>query len=230
LALACLLLSLLLLDFIMPEPVTVVGGIASIIQIADAFIRLSSACDHFVRTVRHAPQELRSFHLDLSRLSFDLLMFHRISDKWLANSRESREKEKKKHHIAGLIQECKVVKDGYKALLVKFFGTTGQARDTYSTVDRLKWYFRKPLAAGLKLSLEYTKSSITLFLTLHMVTDLQQQVKDLQKALQVVPAHLEAQLYSDPFHLTNAVNANVGIQKLLQAATSEAEKGHQIRS
>jgi hypothetical protein len=190
--------SLFLLDFIMADPLTALGGVASIIQIADVFLRLSSEFKHFVRTVRHAPQELGSFYLDLSNFSCSLHVFHKSSNSWLADLQESREKERKKCHIAGVIKECKVVKDGFNTLLEKFFGNYGQAHSTYSTIDRLRWYFRKPLAAGLKLSLECAKSSIMLFITLHMVEDLQQKVKQLEKDLQEVPESLAAQLYSDP--------------------------------
>lgn len=211
----------------MVDPLTAIGGAASIIQIADVLLRLSLEFSHLVRTVRHAPQELQSFHLDLSIFSSNLHMFYDRSDAWLRNLQESQEKERKKRHVANVIKECKAVKDGFSALLKKFFGNYGELRDTYSTFDRFKWYFRKPLVAGLKLSLESAKSSIMLFLMLQMVKDLLQRVHELQVALQEIPKALELQLYTRTPSLRKTTPINSCVQAICNAAIPRAGQSYQ---
>lgn len=180
----------------MLDPLSALGGVASIIQIADVVLRLSKEFQHFCFTVRHAPQELDNVGLDLSSFSTLLHMFHEKSDTWLISLHESREKEAKKRHIANVVRECKAVKDGFTALLKRFFANHMQLGGTYSAVDRVKWYFRKPLVKGLKLSLEGAKASIMLFLMFQIIEDLQKRVHELQMALQEIPKSLEAQLYA----------------------------------
>ncbi|KAF2185457.1 hypothetical protein K469DRAFT_575907 [Zopfia rhizophila CBS 207.26] len=69
----------------MADPLTLVGGIAAVIQIVEALTRLSSKLRFYIRTVRYAPREVQQFHLDLSNFSASLRMFHNQSEKWLQN-------------------------------------------------------------------------------------------------------------------------------------------------
>ncbi|KAF2185458.1 hypothetical protein K469DRAFT_160637 [Zopfia rhizophila CBS 207.26] len=103
----------------------------------------------------------------------------------------------RKEHIAGLIKECRAVKMGFVELLSRFFVESSQFPSVHSHFDRIRWYFRKPLVVGLKLSLESAKTSVTLFVTLHMCEDLQRRIEELQRALQEVPKDLKRQLYYD---------------------------------
>lgn len=179
----------------MADPLTIVGGIAAVIQIAEALTCLTSELRTCIRTVRYAPQEVQQFHLDLSNFSASLRMFYKQSNTWLEDLDESPEKETRKEHIAGLIRECGAVEEGFKELLRRFFIQPYQFPNVYGGFDRIRWYFRKRLVAGLKLLLESAKSSVTLFVILQMCEDLQKRVEELQRALQDVPKELKRQLY-----------------------------------
>jgi hypothetical protein len=178
------------------DPLTALGGIAAVIQIADALTRLTSEMRLYLHTVRYAPQEVQQFHLDLSNFSTSLRMFYEKSETWLQELEESPEKEIRKDHVAGLIKECKAVKLGFEELLSRFFVEPSQLPSIYGFLDRIRWYFRKTLVAGLKLSLESAKSSVMLFVMLQMCESLQKRVFELQRALQEVPKDLEHQLYA----------------------------------
>ena len=176
------------------DPLTALGGVASIIQIAHVSLVLSSEFRSCVRTIRHAPQELHNFHDDLLNFSTSLHIFHKTSDTCIANIEDPKERKLKRRYIAGVIKECDAVKDGFSTLLEKFLGQPGQLRSISGLLDRLRWYFQKPMVAGLKLSLECAKSSIMLFIVLHMFEDLQRRVKRLQDGLLEVPKELKEQL------------------------------------
>ncbi|KAF9735605.1 hypothetical protein PMIN02_008705 [Paraphaeosphaeria minitans] len=182
----------------MVELLGAVGLFASIIQIADALTRLSSEFRRFVHTVKYAPQEVKYFHRDLSNFSASLRWFHRISKSCLAELEKdgSPMKKERELHIAGVVKECEVVEDGFAALLNKFLGNPAtHTPHIASPVDRLRWYFRKPSVVGLKLSLESAKSTVELFMTLHISESLHKEILELQKASKEVSEDLKRQLH-----------------------------------
>jgi hypothetical protein len=180
----------------MADPLSVVGLLASIIQIADALTRLSLEFKRCLHSVRYAPQEVKCFHRDLSNFSASLRWFHGTSKTCLRELERSPIKRERENHIAGVIKECEVVEDGFDALLSKFLGkpATNVPRIT-SPVDRLRWYFRKPSVIGLRMSLESAKSTVELFMTLYTFESLHKEILALQDASKEVSEDLKRQLY-----------------------------------
>ncbi|KAK7189602.1 hypothetical protein DPSP01_014561 [Paraphaeosphaeria sporulosa] len=181
----------------MVDPLSAVGLLASIIQIADGLTRLSSEFKRCIRTVRYAPQEVKCFHRELSNFSASLRWFHRISKSCLRELEKERSpmRRERELHIAGVIKECEVVEDGFGALLSKFLRTSAtHAPRITSPVDRLRWYFRKPSVVGLRLSLDSAKSTVELFMTLYTFESLHKEIFELQSASKEVSEDLKRQL------------------------------------
>ena len=83
-----------------------------------------------------------------------------------------------------------MVKEGFEELLSRFFGDVIGLPSFHGYVDRVRWYFGRKAIAGLKMSLECAKSSISLFLLLHNVEFLHRKIDKLIKKSQEVPEDL----------------------------------------
>ncbi|OAF98548.1 uncharacterized protein CC84DRAFT_519888 [Paraphaeosphaeria sporulosa] len=174
----------------MAEVLAIVGGVAGGIQMADAFLKLASELRHFIRTVRYAPQQVHQFRRDLSNFSASLRMFGETSEKGLKYLTKPRERKQREKYIAGVFQECEVVKQGFKQLLSRFFEDVIELPSFHGYLDRVRWYLGRTSVAGLKMSLESAKSSITLFLSLHTVEFLHRKIDKLSRKSQEVPQDL----------------------------------------
>ncbi|KAF2438700.1 hypothetical protein P171DRAFT_490753 [Karstenula rhodostoma CBS 690.94] len=190
----------------MIDPFSVAGLLASIIQIADALTRLSLEFERCLHTVRHAPQEVKSFHRDLSNFSASLHWFYEISESCLRDLEQSPKRKARRRHISGVIKECEVVEEGFHALLSRFIGKSTQLPGISSPVDRLRWYFRKPSVVGLKLSLESAKSTVELFMLLYICEDLQKKIQALQEARVEIPDDLKRRFDSLERQVMQQVN------------------------
>jgi hypothetical protein len=171
----------------MAEVLAVFGGVAGGIQLADAFLKLASKLRHCIRTVRYAPQQIHQFRLDLSNFSASLRMFVETSEKGLKYLTKPRERERRVRYIKGVLEECKVVKQGFQQLLSRFFGDVIELPSFHGYLDRVRWYLGRTSVSGLRMSLESAKSSITLFLTLHTVECLHRKIDKLRKKSQEIP-------------------------------------------
>jgi hypothetical protein len=174
----------------MAELLAVFGGVAGCIQLADAFLKLASKLRHCIRTVRYAPQQIHQFRLDLSNFSASLRMFGETSEKGLKYLTKPRERKQRVRYIAGVFQECEVVKQGFQQLLSRFFGDVIKLPSFHGYRDRFRWYLGRTSVAGLKMSLESAKSSITLFLALHNVEFLHRKIDKLSRKSQEIPQDL----------------------------------------
>jgi hypothetical protein len=174
----------------MAEVLAVFGGVAGGIQLADAFLKLASELRHCIRTVRYAPQQIHQFRRDLSNFSASLRMFGETSEKGLKYLTKPQEREQREKYIAGVFQECEVVKQGFKQLLSRFFRDVIELPSFHGYLDRVRWYLRRTSVAGLKMSLESAKSSITLFLVLHSIEFLHRKIDKLNKNSQEIPQYL----------------------------------------
>lgn len=179
----------------MADPLTIVGGLASIIQIADALTRLSSELRHCIRTIRSAPREVQHFSLDLTNFTASLRMFYNHCATWLDGLDDSVDKNERKEHIAGIIRECDAVEEGFDQLLRRFFPEPSTIMVFLTPIDRIRWYFRKSQVVGLKLSLESAKSSVTLLSTLYMCEDLRKRIQEMEAAHELDTRDLHFQLY-----------------------------------
>jgi hypothetical protein len=174
----------------MAEVLAIIGGVAGGIQMADAFLKLASKLEKFIRTVRYAPQQVRQFRCDLSTFSASLHMFAEVSERGLKYLTKAREREHREKYIAGVIQECEAVKQGFKQLLSRFFEDVIELPSFHGYLDRVRWYLGRTSVAGLKISLESAKSSITLFNSLHTVEFLHRKIDKLIRKSQEVPIAL----------------------------------------
>jgi hypothetical protein len=174
----------------MAEVLAVFGGVAGGVQLADTFLKLASELRHCIRTVRYAPQQIHQFRRDLSNFSASLRMFGETSEKGLKYLTEPQERKRRVRYITGVFQECEVVKQGFKELLSRFFRDVIELPSFHGYLDRVRWYFGRTSVAGLKMSLESAKSSITLFLMLHAVEFLHRKIDKLSRKSQEIPQGL----------------------------------------
>lgn len=174
----------------MAEILAALGGVAAGIQLADAFSKLATELRHCIRTVRYAPQQIHQFRRDLSNFSASLRMFGETSEEGLKYLTKPRKRKQREKYIAGVLEECDVVKQGFKQLLSRFFGDVIELPSFHGFLDRVRWYLGRTSVAGLKTSLESAKSSITLFLTLHTVESLHREIDELSRKSQDIPQGL----------------------------------------
>lgn len=157
----------------MPDPLTAVGGTVAILQIAIVIGHFGCELGKCIRSVRHAQCEIQSISLELFNFSSSLRIFHMQSSTWFESLSESSEKESRKEHIASLIRECRIVEGEFNEMLSRFFLVeSGGRRKVDQNFNRIGWYFRRIAVRELKLSLESAKSSVALFVTLHICEDL----------------------------------------------------------
>ncbi|CAI6331641.1 unnamed protein product [Periconia digitata] len=119
-------------------------------------------------------------------------MFHHNSNEWLDSMLESPQKNRRKKHLAGLIKECKAVKDGAKELRERLFPPKpSKSRNELGILYRIRWYFQKASVAGLNLMLESAKTSIMLFITLQMCEGLRKRIDELEQELNKPPGEIK---------------------------------------
>lgn len=178
-----------ILNSLMEGVLAAAGGVAAFMQIAESSLRLSRHFHDFLRNNRNAPREIETLQLQLSNFSQCLTQFHLIAEEWLNDMDESREKRKLSKRFASLEKECMAVKTGAKELRMRYFPNSSQPVNEPSFLYRVRWYFQKTMVVTLNIMLESAKSSIQLFLTLHIVEVLRKRVTELESALKQHQQH-----------------------------------------
>lgn len=178
----------------MAEAVLVVGGVASFIQIAATLTSLTRKLKRCLRILRYAPKEVEQLRREMSEFSFCLQWFGDQAHGWLQKLEGSPKKARIKKHLTRMEEGCKAVVGGLKTLLRKLFLNRSQNSSLEAFIDRIRWYFREPQVKGLRLGLQSTKSSVTLFMTLIIFEDLTRTIKELEGRLQEVPQELKMRM------------------------------------
>ncbi|KAF1961946.1 hypothetical protein CC80DRAFT_200531 [Byssothecium circinans] len=168
----------------------IVGGF----QIADSIVKVAKELRRCIRNVRYAPQEVQRFRHELLTFAYSLRTFEKTSNKYLVGINDVFEIKERKEHVEGIVEQCVAVKYGFEELLSRFFNSPETVPRTLKSWDRIRWYFRQEQVAGLRLSLESAKSSVMLFIIVHMYEDLVNQVRELEQRSQEVPKELWHQL------------------------------------
>jgi len=123
--------------------------------------------------------------------SFHLQWFDKLAKECLEELEGSPEKAPRLKQLDAMLKECKTIVNGFKKFLQRFFVNKSQSSRFEVLVDRIRWYFRQSQVIGLRLALESTKSSVSLFINLLMLEDLRKQIAKLKRDLQEVPRELK---------------------------------------
>jgi len=178
----------------MAETLAIVGGVASFFQIVVTLTSLTRELKHCLEILRYAPKEVEQLQGEMCDFSYNLQWFCERAQKWFQELEDSPQKKARIKHFRGLRKGCKVVVNGFKKLLRKFFANKSQNSSFEAFIDRIRWYFREPQVKGLRLALQSAKSSVILFMTLFMIEDLTKRIVELERQLQEVPRELRNQM------------------------------------
>lgn len=179
----------------MAEIVALVGIVSSFIQVADSFTRTTSQLKEFIRVIRHAPQEVEFMRQEASTFSTSLVWFQQQLRPWYEGLKDLSEKRIRKEHVKGLLWQCETVDKGFRKLLDKYFADKTQQSRIQEWLDRIRWYFRQPEVAGLRVSLCCVMRSVNMFITLAMFDTLMARIRELEAAAKGVPGELREQMY-----------------------------------
>jgi len=178
----------------MAEVLLAVGGVTSFLQIANTLTSLTKELKRCIRILRYAPKEVKQLRHEMWNFSLNLQWFDNLANECLEEMEDFPEKTTRLQQLDAMLKECKMIVNGFKKFLRRFFVAKSQSSSFEVFVDRIRWYFRQSQVIGLRLALESTKSSISLFTTLLMLETLVKKIAQLERALKEVPQELEQRM------------------------------------
>jgi hypothetical protein len=178
----------------MAEVLLAVGGVASFLQIARTLTSLTKELKQCIRILRYAPKEVKQLRHEMWNFSLNLQWFDKLANECLEEMEGSPEKVTRLRQLDAMLEECKTIVNGFKKFLRRFFVNKSQRSSFEVFADRIRWYFRQSQVIVLRLALESTKSSISLFTNLLMLEALVKKIAQLERALQKVPRELKERM------------------------------------
>src|SRR4051794_17645720 len=100
----------------MADPLSIVGGVAAILQISDCLTTSVRRLRHCIKTVRYAPQEVKQVRDQVSVFTTSLQLFYDYSVEFLNDMEDSLPRKTRRNLIAGLIRQCRTVQKGFEEL------------------------------------------------------------------------------------------------------------------
>ncbi|OTB15162.1 hypothetical protein K445DRAFT_124257 [Daldinia sp. EC12] len=165
----------------MAEALTLIGGLAAIMQLAGSVVKLTKELRVCVRTIRSAPKEIRYFMLETSIFTDQLCYFHDVAKESAAVMNEN-SKAKRAELIQKILRQCKSVKREFARLVRQFININGRDTTPLSTFwARLLWLWKRPDVAGLRLNLQSAIANVTLLCILFAYEESKRKDADSEK-------------------------------------------------
>ncbi|KAI0885437.1 uncharacterized protein GGS22DRAFT_129188 [Annulohypoxylon maeteangense] len=146
----------------MAEALTLIGGLAAIMQLSGTMVNLTGNLRTCVNTIRSAPKEIESFILETSVFTDLLCYFHDIT-KELADKLDRRFDATRVALIRKITGQCEVVKDGFAHLVARFGEINSAHAAPFNTLwVRILWLWKKPDVPELRLSIQSAIANLLL--------------------------------------------------------------------
>ncbi|KAI0844690.1 hypothetical protein F5Y00DRAFT_273615 [Daldinia vernicosa] len=165
----------------MAEALTLIGGLAAIMQLAGSVVKLTRDLRVCVRAIRSAPKEIRYFILETSIFTDQLCYFHEVAKESAAVMSEH-SKAKRAELVQKILRQCKSVKRGFARLVQRFIDINGADTALLNTFwARLLWLWKRPDVPELRLNLQSAIANVTLLCNLFMFEELRRKNVDSEK-------------------------------------------------
>ncbi|KAI1653352.1 hypothetical protein F4813DRAFT_259566 [Daldinia decipiens] len=165
----------------MTDPLTLIGGLAAIMQLAGSVVKLTRELRVCVRAIRSAPKEIEGFILETSIFTDHLCYFHEVAKESAAVMSEH-SKAKRAELIQKILRQCKSVKRGFARLVQCFTDVNGVDTAPLNTFwARLLWLWKRPDVPELRLNLQSATANVTLLCNLFMFEELRRRNVDSEK-------------------------------------------------
>lgn len=166
----------------MAEALTLIGGLAAIMQLAGSVVKLTRDLRVCERTIRSAPKEIRYFILETSIFTDQLCYFYELANKSAAVMNEH-SKAKRAELVQKILRQCKSVKRGFARLVRRFIDVNGVDTAPLNTFwARLLWLWKRPDVPELRLNIQSAIANVTLLCTLFMFEESMSQNADSKKS------------------------------------------------
>ncbi|KAI8957264.1 hypothetical protein F5Y11DRAFT_98352 [Daldinia sp. FL1419] len=103
----------------MPDPFTLIGGLAAVMQLAGTVVKPTKDLRVCVRTIRSAPKEIRYLILEISISTDQLCYFHEVANESAASISEN-SKAKRAELVRKIPRWCKSIRRGFDDLVRRF--------------------------------------------------------------------------------------------------------------
>ncbi|KAI1800682.1 hypothetical protein F4811DRAFT_556618 [Daldinia bambusicola] len=165
----------------MAEALTLIGGLAAIMQLAGSVVKLTKELRVCVRTIRSAPKEIEDFILQTSIFTDLLCYFHEVAKESAAVMNEN-SKAKRAKVVRQILRQCKSVKRGFAHLVRRFIDINGADTASLNTLwARLMWLWKRPDVPELRLNLQSAIANVNLLCNLFTFEELKTKNADSEK-------------------------------------------------
>lgn len=150
----------------MAEALTLIGGLAAIMQLSGSMIQLTRTLRKCVDTICSAPKEIESFILETSIFTAQLGYFHSLT-KEFATRLNQNYKTTRADLIRKIARQCELVKDGFAHFVQRFVEINNFDHDSnlapfHTPWARFLWLWKKPDIPELRLSIQSAISNLVL--------------------------------------------------------------------
>ncbi|KAI0137953.1 hypothetical protein F4776DRAFT_670928 [Hypoxylon sp. NC0597] len=171
----------------MAEALTLIGGLAAIMQLSGSLVKLTKNLVVCVRTIRSAPKEIEGFILETQIFTAELCYFHDLA-KESVNHLSEKFKAKRAELVQKIARQCRFVRRGF-ARLVRLF-TEINSPGTAILLARILWLWKKPDVPELRLSIQSATANVLLLCNLFVFEEVRRRNEN-DKRLETLQEQLE---------------------------------------
>ncbi|KAI1341403.1 hypothetical protein F5Y15DRAFT_375998 [Xylariaceae sp. FL0016] len=146
----------------MGDPLTIIGSIAAISQIACGLAKLTRDLRLHAKTMQSAPEEINFFILETTNFTNTINLFHDTIRDAAEHIDDSR-KEQWRRSMYGIRRQCKFVNSGMIEVVRRFKDVSRRNSGSLQTFwARIAWLLKKPDVTGLRLTIATALQSLNL--------------------------------------------------------------------
>ncbi|OTA70523.1 hypothetical protein K449DRAFT_428064 [Hypoxylon sp. EC38] len=159
----------------MAEALTLIGGLAAIMQLSGSLVRLTKDLVVCVRTIRSAPKEIEGFILETQIFTAELYYFHDLAKESAKNLKE-KFKAKRAELVQKIARQCRFVRRRLKRLVRLFIEINGPSTAPFNTfLARILWLWKKPDVPELRLSIQSATANVLLLCNLFVFEEIRRR-------------------------------------------------------
>ncbi|KAI1416269.1 hypothetical protein F5Y13DRAFT_186521 [Hypoxylon sp. FL1857] len=159
----------------MAEALTLIGGLAAIMQLSGSLVRLTKDLVVCVRTIRSAPKEIEGFILETQIFTAELYYFHDLA-KESAKDLDEKFKAKRAELVQKIARQCRFVRRGFSRLVKLFIEINGPGTAPFNNIlARILWLWKKPDVPELRLSIQSATANVLLLCNLFVFEEMRRR-------------------------------------------------------
>ncbi|KAI0842612.1 hypothetical protein F5Y06DRAFT_292545 [Hypoxylon sp. FL0890] len=159
----------------MAEALTLIGGLAAIMQLSGSLVKLTKDLVVCVRTIRSAPKEIEGFILETQIFTAELYYFHDLAQESAKNSNQ-KFKAKRAELVQKIARQCRFVRRGFAHLVKLFVEINGPSAAPFNTfLARILWLWKKPDVPELRLSIQSATANVLLLCNLFVFEEMKRR-------------------------------------------------------